>query len=217
MTDAQDKTDAAADPNSPAQKDPIGYFLGLAMGQQMNSQGLKADDFTKEAFAAGMKDGFAEANQFSDEELATIRTKLQDLMNSRFEERLAEAKKKGDAWLQKNLEEDGVKKLVGELQYKVIESGKGGSPGPSDTVKVHYTGKLINGNVFDSSVKRGEPAEFVVGQVIKGWQMALQKMKVGDKWMLYIPSEMAYGDRGSPPVIGPNEVLIFEVELLEIL
>ena len=102
MTDAQDKTDAAADPNSPAQKDPIGYFLGLAMGQQMNSQGLKADDFTKEAFAAGMKDGFAEANQFSDEELATIRTKLQDLMNSRFEERLAEAKKKGDAWLQKN-------------------------------------------------------------------------------------------------------------------
>lgn len=217
MTDAQDKTDADAETSSPANKDPIGYFLGLAMGQQMNNQGLKADDFTKEAFAAGMKDGFAETNQLADEELAAIQKKLQELMNSRFEERVAASKKKGADWLEKNLEEEGVKKLVGELQYKVIESGDGGSPGPSDTVKVHYTGKLINGNVFDSSVKRGEPAQFVVGQVIKGWQMALQKMKVGDKWMLYIPSELGYGDRGSPPVIGPNEVLIFEVELLEIL
>ena len=99
----------------------------------------------------------------------------------------------------------------------MVKEGEGASPTAEDTVAVHYTGKLTNGEVFDSSVERGQPAKFPVGRVIQGWQMALQKMKVGSKWMLYIPPELAYGENGSPPKIGPNEVLVFEVELLEIL
>ncbi|MCL4137971.1 UNVERIFIED_CONTAM: hypothetical protein GTU68_042344 [Idotea baltica] len=125
-------------------------------------------------------------------------------------------KEKGELWLKQNAKKEGVKEIEGGVQYKVLKAGKGGSPSESDTVRVHYTGTLTNGKEFDSSVKRGEPAEFRVGQVIKGWQMALQKMKVGDKWMLYIPSDLAYGERGSRGAIGPNEVLVFEVELLGI-
>ncbi len=109
-----------------------------------------------------------------------------------------------------------MKTLASGLQYKVIESGKGESPTAETAVTVHYSGKLIDGTEFDSSIKRGEPAKFMVGQVIPGWRQALQEMKVGDKWMLYIPSNLAYGAQGSPPAIGPNEVLIFEVSLLGI-
>jgi FKBP-type peptidyl-prolyl cis-trans isomerase FklB len=102
------------------------------------------------------------------------------------------------------------------LQYKVIEPGSGESPAATDKVKVHYTGKLINGEVFDSSIQRGTPAEFFVNGVIPGWTEALQLMKPGAKWELFIPGDIAYGPRGNPP-IGPNETLLFEVELLEIL
>ncbi len=121
-----------------------------------------------------------------------------------------------NAYLAANAKKEGVKTLQGGVQYKVIKAGDGPSPGPTETVKVHYTGKLINGTTFDSSVERGQPATFQVNQVIKGWQMALQQMKVGSKWMLYIPSDLAYGERGSQGAIGPNEVLVFEVELLAI-
>ena len=128
----------------------------------------------------------------------------------------AAQQKKGAKFLADNAKKEGVKTLEGGVQYKVLTAGEGDSPALTDTVKVHYTGKLIDGNVFDSSVQRGEPATFRVNQVIKGWQMALQEMKVGDKWMLYIPSDLAYGERGSQGAIGPNEVLVFEVELLAI-
>lgn len=129
----------------------------------------------------------------------------------------AEQQAKSVTWMKENAEQEGVKVLEGGVQYKVLQAGDGASPKPTDTVRVHYTGKLTNGEVFDSSVQRGEPASFKVGQVIQGWQMALQQMKVGDKWMLYIPPELAYGERGAPPRIGPNEILVFEVELLDIL
>nr|WP_261341322.1 FKBP-type peptidyl-prolyl cis-trans isomerase [Rhodopirellula sp. SM50] len=225
MTDAQDQTAPDASKEGIAKKDPIGYFLGLSMGQQMRQQGLKSEDFDPQAFAVGVTDALAQNElQLSEKELMAVQQQLQGMLNKRHQEMAAaiqakaEANKsKGAQWLEANLKKDGVKELAGGMQYKVIESGDGGSPSPSDTVRVHYTGTLIDGEVFDSSVKRGEPAEFVVGGVIKGWQMALQKMKVGDKWMLYIPPELAYGDRGSPGAIGPNEVLVFEVELLEIL
>ena len=149
--------------------------------------------------------------------------KIQALLRDRGQERqkeiekiAVENKKKGDEFLAANAKEKGVEKTESGLQYKVIEEGDGGSPTLSDTVKVHYTGKLINGDTFDSSVQRGEPATFRVGQVIKGLQEGLQKMKVGSKWMMYIPSDLAYGPEGRPGAIGPNEVLVFEVELLEI-
>lgn len=216
MTNAQDKSDSA-DADNLAKKDPIGYFLGISMGQQMRQQGLTTDDFSSAAFAEGVKDALSQNKlKLSDEELKSVQEKLQEIINERRQKMLAEIQEKGELWLKENLKKKDVKELVGGMQYKVLASGSGASPSASDTVKVHYTGKLTNGDVFDSSVKRGEPAQFPVGGVIKGWQMALQKMKVGDKWILYIPSELAYGERGSQGAIGPNEVLVFEIELLEI-
>ena len=122
----------------------------------------------------------------------------------------------GEKFLAENSTQAKVIVLPSGLQYKVINNGDGSTPKATDKVKVHYTGKLIDGTVFDSSVERGEPSTFGVTQVIKGWTEALKLMKVGDKWELYIPSNLAYGARGKGPKIGPNTTLIFEVELLGI-
>jgi FKBP-type peptidyl-prolyl cis-trans isomerase FklB len=122
----------------------------------------------------------------------------------------------GEAFLAANAKKDGVTTTASGLQYKVIKSGTGATPTASDQVKVDYTGTLIDGKVFDSSVQRGQPAVFPVGQVIPGWTEALQLMKVGDKWQLFIPAKLAYGDRGAGGAIPPNSALIFEVELLDI-
>ena len=131
----------------------------------------------------------------------------------------ADATKKPDAgeiFLAENAKKEGVKTTASGLQYKVIKSGTGESPKPTDTVKVHYHGTLIDGTVFDSSVQRGEPISFPVGGVIPGWVEALQLMKVGDKWQLFIPSKLAYGEQSPSPKIAPNSTLLFEVELLGI-
>jgi FKBP-type peptidyl-prolyl cis-trans isomerase FklB len=122
----------------------------------------------------------------------------------------------GSKFLSENAQQEGVVSLPSGLQYKVIETGEGDQPGPSDVVKVHYEGRLINGKVFDSSYKRGEPATFPVNGVIKGWTEALQLMKIGSQWELYVPAELGYGTRGTGADIGPNSTLIFKVELLDI-
>jgi len=122
----------------------------------------------------------------------------------------------GATFLAENAKKEGVKTTASGLQYKIIKSGTGESPKPTDTVKVHYHGTLIDGTVFDSSVQRGQPVTFPVERVIPGWVEALQLMKVGDKWQLFIPAKLAYGDRSPGPAIPPNSVLIFEVELLGI-
>jgi FKBP-type peptidyl-prolyl cis-trans isomerase FklB len=124
--------------------------------------------------------------------------------------------KEGREFLAANKEKEGVKTLESGLQYKVIKSGSGKNPTAKDTIRAHYHGTLLDGTVFDSSVEREEPIEINVSGVIKGWTEALQLMKVGDKWQLFIPSELAYGERGAGDTIGPNAVLIFDVELLEI-
>lgn len=126
------------------------------------------------------------------------------------------AKEKGAAFLAENGKKDGVKTLPSGLQYSVLKEGTGKQPAKSDTVVVHYKGTLIDGREFDSSYKRNEPAQFPVGGVIKGWTEALQLMKEGSKWMLYIPSHLAYGPRGAGGLIGADETLIFEVELLQV-
>jgi FKBP-type peptidyl-prolyl cis-trans isomerase FklB len=128
----------------------------------------------------------------------------------------AAALKRSQAFLAENAKKEGVVALPDGLQYKVIAPGSGDSPGLEDTVKVNYEGKLIDGVVFDSSERHGGPAQFVLGHVIKGWQEAVQLMKVGAKWELYIPPNLAYGERGAPPFIGPNEALVFTVELLDV-
>ena len=131
-------------------------------------------------------------------------------------ERVAAALEEGKAFLAENAKKEGVVTLASGLQYKVIQEGTGKSPMPTDNVTVQYKGTLIDGTEFDSSYKRGESATFPVNGVIKGWVEALQLMKVGDKWQLFVPPDLGYAERGAPPVIGPNATLVFEVELLAI-
>ncbi len=210
------ETPPAANPGM-SDNELIGYFLGFSVGQNMGQSGFKAEDMKLEAFLKGFQEGVAlKEPTLTSEQLQATQGKIQALLTKRQAEMSAAQKAKGVKFLADNAKQEGVKTLDGGVQYKVLKAGSGPSPKPDDTVKVHYTGKLIDGSVFDSSVQRGQPASFQANQVIKGWQMALQKMKVGDKWMLYIPSELAYGERGSQPAIGPNEVLVFEVDLLGI-
>ena len=142
--------------------------------------------------------------------------KFEQGMQAKAKEKGDQAKAAGDGFLAANAKKPGVKVLPSGLQYKVLKTGTGASPKATDTVKVHYHGTLTNGEKFDSSVERGEPAEFPVNRVIPGWTEALQLMKPGDKWQLVIPSDLAYGPQGRPPVIPPNSVLLFDVELLEV-
>ncbi len=221
---------AAAPPQDPAPpQDMIGYFLGMSVGQQLAQQGFQSADFTAEGVAAGLGDALAGLEpKLTNEQFQLVADKIEATLRARQQVAMEEMKKKGAANLEKsklyldeNAKKEGIKQLASGLQYKVMTAGTGKSPAAEDTVKVHYTGKLINGRTFDSSVERGLPATFGVGQVIPGWRQALQEMKVGDKWMLYIPPALAYGAQGSPGSspddgIGPNEALIFEVELLEI-
>jgi FKBP-type peptidyl-prolyl cis-trans isomerase FklB len=219
---AQNEVIAAPDANPP---EPVGYLIGHSIGGQLRQNGFRVGDFTVESFIAGINAGL-EGKEFAldDETVSAAEAKIQAMLQPRQQEMMARqremvARQKvlGTQFLAENSKREGVKVLEGGVQYKVLESGEGASPGPSDTVSVHYTGTLINGEVFDSSVQGGQPVTFPVNGVIPGWQMALQKMKVGDKWMLYIPSELAYGERGSRSgAIGPNEVLVFEVELLAV-
>lgn len=218
---AQNEVVAAPQANSP---EPIGYLLGHSIGGQLRQSGFKAGDFQIDSMIAGINEGL-QGKEFalSDEVLQQAEAKIQALLRARQPElrarqqqMLAQQRERGEQFLVENAKREGIKVLDGGVQYQVVKSGDGASPGPSDRVSVHYTGTLTSGEVFDSSVQRGQPLTIPVNGVIPGWQMALKKMKVGDKWVLYIPSKLGYGERGSPPAIGPNEVLIFEVELLGI-
>jgi len=215
---------AGQDQEAPAVQDPVSYFLGYSVGQSFSQQGFTDQDVTIESIGRGMKDALSGSDPvLSTEQLVVAQGRIQAMLQKRQQEMMAEQeqagamnKEKSELFLTQTAKEDGVKKLDGGLLYKVLQEGDGESPTAADTVTVHYTGKLIDGTVFDSSVQRGEPATFQVGAVIQGWQMALQQMKVGSKWMLYIPPDLAYGESGRPPKIGPNEALVFEVELLEV-
>ena len=215
---AQDKPDL---------KDPklrASYALGADIGSNLKRQEL---DLDAKALAAGISDAIGGKTALTpaevQETLAELRKQYMAQMESKAKVAESKAKvagsknlKDGEDFLAANGKKDGVKTTASGLQYKVIKSGSGATPKPSDEVKVHYHGTLIDGTVFDSSVERGEPISFPVTGVIPGWVEALQLMKVGDKWQIYIPSKLAYGERGSGPKIGPNAALIFDVELLGI-
>lgn len=191
--------------------DKLSYALGLSMGQNFLSSGIKevnVQDFA-EALDAAMK--HAEAKMSYDEAKQVVTdffTKLDEQLNH-------EAIAAGKRFLEENAKQEGVKVTPSGLQYMEIKEGTGAQPGPNDVVTVHYTGRLIDGTVFDSSIERGEPATFGVGQVIAGWTEALQMMREGAAWRLFIPSDLAYGAHGSGP-IRPHSTLIFDVQLLKV-
>jgi FKBP-type peptidyl-prolyl cis-trans isomerase FklB len=200
-----------------SRKDSISYSIGMNLGQNFKQQSL---DVTAEVLAAGLKDMLADKPKLTQEQaMAVLNSFQQEMMAKMQAERAASGsknKEEGAKFLAENKKKEGVKVTESGLQYKVIKEGTGEIPKSTDKVKTHYTGTLIGGKKFDSSVDRGEPAEFPVTGVIKGWTEALQLMKVGSKWTLYIPSELAYGENGAGPDIGPNATLIFDIELLEI-
>ncbi len=195
----------------------VSYSFGVMLGQRMKQDVPQVD---MEAFTQGMKDAMGGSEPLLTQ--AQMQAAIQQYQQKQQMDRMAEYEQmsaenlnKGTAFLDENKGKPGVKITASGLQYKVLTAGAGKTPGPTDTVKVHYEGSLIDGSVFDSSIQRGEPVSFPVNGVIAGWTEALQLMREGDKWQLFIPSELAYGPGGNRS-IGPNEVLLFDVELLEV-
>ncbi|MBI4685523.1 MAG: FKBP-type peptidyl-prolyl cis-trans isomerase [Nitrospirae bacterium] len=200
------------------QKDKISYSIGLDAGKNLKKQEI---DINPEVLAKGLKDGLSGAKPLmTDQEVQETMTSFRNELMSKQQDRikmLAEKnKKEGEAFLSENKKKEGIKTTKSGLQYKVIKEGTGKTPKADDTVTVNYRGTLIDGTEFDSSYKRGEAATFPVTGVIAGWTEVLQLMKEGSKWQLFIPSNLAYGERGAGGVIGPFAVLIFEVELVSV-
>ena len=188
------------------------------MGHQIGT-GILNDklDVEAEALALGITHSLkAEKSLLSPEEMNAVIETFQKEMQAKAAEAKSQSSGKGVEFLKENSSKEGVQILESGMQYIVINQGSGEKPKATDTVDVHYEGSLIDGTVFDSSIKRGEPATFPVNGVIQGWQEALQLMEVGTKWQVFIPSELAYGEQGAGGAIGPNETLIFEMELLAI-
>jgi FKBP-type peptidyl-prolyl cis-trans isomerase len=202
------------------QKQKNSYALGMSIGLGFQKQGIdKSVDST--LVVRGLRDALGGSKTAMTEDdmkaaLQQLRTEVMSAQEAKAKEAGASNRKEGDAFLAANKSKDGVKVLPDGLQYKVLSEGTGPKPTASDTVTVNYRGTLIDGKEFDSSYKRGQPATFPVGGVIKGWTEALQLMTVGSKWQLFIPADLAYGDRGAGADIGPGDTLIFEVELLSI-
>ncbi|BCA80625.1 FKBP-type peptidyl-prolyl cis-trans isomerase [Desulfuromonas sp. AOP6] len=199
-------------------KDKVSYSIGLDIGRNFKAQGVEVEPAL---LLKGMKDALADAQpMLTDEQIEETMTAFQQQMMEKQQKMISELaetnKKEGQVFLAENAKKEGVVSLPSGLQYKVVSAGEGASPKAEDTVSVHYRGTLVDGTEFDSSYSRGEPATFPVNGVIPGWTEALQLMKKGAKYELYIPAELAYGQRGAGPAIGPNATLIFEVELLEI-
>jgi FKBP-type peptidyl-prolyl cis-trans isomerase FklB len=201
------------------QIDRISYALGLSMGNNFKASGIQT--INVKDFADGVAAVFegAKPKMTYDEAKAEIQSFFGEMEKKQQEAaaKMAEVNKKaGEDFLAENAKRPDVKTTASGLQYEVLTEGTGAQPTKDNQVEVHYTGKLIDGTVFDSSVERGVPATFGVTQVIAGWVEALQMMKEGAKWRLYIPSHIAYGPQGAGGIIGPNATLIFDVELLKI-
>lgn len=196
----------------------VSYSIGVDLGRSIKKQNL---DLDMSVLVKGLQEGYAGgATLLSDDQMKEVLTNFQkQFIAKKNAEMEAMAKKNldtGKAFLENNKKQSGVVTLADGLQYKIITAGKGAKPGPNDTVTVNYTGKLINGQVFDSSDKQGHPISFQVNQVIKGWTEVLQLMPVGSTWEVYIPADLAYGQQAVGPMIGPNETLIFSIQLLSI-
>lgn len=204
------KTEQVMDLNKDLDK--ASYSLGLSIGKNLMSQGL--DSINPEAFTVALKDVyFGDSTKISvDDAQAFLNTFFENIQK----EKATKMQEEGKKFLEENAKKEGITTTESGLQYEVIEMGTGDKPVAANTVKVHYTGTLLDGTVFDSSVQRGQPAVFGLGQVIKGWTEGLQLMPVGSKFRFYIPFDLAYGERGAGGQIGPYATLIFDVELISI-
>ncbi|MBD2716875.1 FKBP-type peptidyl-prolyl cis-trans isomerase [Microvirga sp. STR05] len=202
-------------------KEQISYIIGRDLARNFAQQGL---DLDVDILAASMKEGISgEPSRLSQEQVQEAMMQLQQQMGGPEDEddtqdpnAMNNNKEEGEAFLSENKNKPGITTLPSGLQYEVLTEGSGKKPGPTSQVTTHYHGTLLNGNVFDSSYQRGQPATFGVNQVIAGWTEALQLMPEGSKWRLYIPSNLAYGKRGAGRDIGPDSALIFDVELLKV-
>lgn len=211
----------AAAQDAPAlksQKEKLSYALGMNFGNQLRELSIDVDPAV---FGEGLKDALSHSKRLlTDEEVRAVIGAMQaELKQKQAEARRIGAednKKAGEAFLAENKKKEGVVALPSGLQYKILKEGNGKRPTEADTVMCNYLGTLINGTEFDSSARTGQPVTFKVGGVISGWREALKLMPVGSKWQLFIPAELAYGERGAGNAIGPNATLIFEVELVSI-
>ena len=199
-------------------KDKESYSLGYQFGQSLKAQGV---DIDLDIYAAGIRDylGGKEPRMSQEEIRATVanlRQRVAGVQQKALKEQADKNYRDGEDFLIDNARKEGVKSLPSGLQYKVLRAGTGRAPKATDTVTVHYRGTLINGSEFDSSIGRGQPQTFKVDGVIPGWTEALQLMKEGDKWQIFVPANLAYGEKGAPPRIPPNSTLIFEVELISV-
>ena len=196
------------------QKDKVSYVIGMDIGNNLKKQSVSVNS---KIVAKGIEDALAGAKPLlTEQEVQETMMAFQKEMMAKQAEVAKKNKTEGEAFLAENKKKEGVKALPSGLQYKVIKAGTGKKPKLNDTVTVHYRGTLIDGTEFDSSYKRGQPVTFQVNGVIPGWTEALQLMEQGAKWQLFIPSNLAYGEKGAGGVIGPNATLIFEIELISI-
>lgn len=206
-------SETSAKLDTPAQK--ASYGIGLNMGKSLAQEGM--DDLDSAAVAQGIDDALTKQEQkLTDEQLMEAFAFLQTRAEERMVKMNKEAVAAGEKFLADNGKRDGVKTTESGLQYEVIKQADGAQPTADDVVTVHYEGSLVDGTVFDSSIKRGSPIDLPVGGVIPGWVEGLQLMHVGEKYKLYIPSELAYGEQSPSPLIPANSVLVFELELLGI-
>ena len=200
------------------QQDKVSYAIGLDIGKSMKRQEMEVDTAV---VARGMKDALSGTNPLLTEDeakqvMTTFRAEAQTKRAAKRKEQAEKNKTEGAAFLAQNKGKEGVHSLPSGLQYKVLTAGKGEKPKTTDTVVTHYRGTLIDGTEFDSSYKRGEPVSFQVNQIIPGWQEALVMMPKGSKWKVVLPPELGYGAQGAGRAIGPNQTLVFEIELLDI-
>jgi FKBP-type peptidyl-prolyl cis-trans isomerase FklB len=195
------------------QKDKVSYSIGMNIGFNLARQKV---DINPDILAAGIKDALAGKPQITPDQVKEIMAQFEKDMEQKQKQAGEKNKTDGAKFLEENKKKPGIKTTASGLEYKSIKEGTGAQPKATDTVTVNYRGTLIDGTEFDSSYKRGQPATFPLNGVIKGWTEALQLMKAGSKYQLFVPSDLAYGERSVSPEIGPNATLIFEVELVDV-
>lgn len=218
---ACDKIETHGSRELKTQKDKVSYSIGIDIGRSFKQQNLGGGDIDLDKLRFGIQDAMTSAKlAMTDSQLQSTMMEFQKVMMAR-NDSVQKAKadsgmKAAQAFMEKNAKTPGIQVTASGLQYQVLVEGKGPKPDSASTVKVHYVGTLVDGTEFDNSIKRGQPVEFPVTNVIKGWTEALQLMPVGSKWKLFIPPQLGYGEHGAGRQIGPNSALIFEVELLDI-